>query len=304
LEVGEQGQYPTLSRQGERLCYAKNEDRYDIWRIAGPSAREDKPSTLLVSSTGADYFQNYSPDGQKIVFTSTRSGYHEIWLCDSDGANQKQLTFLEDPHSADGNWSPDGKQIAFVSPKEGSFDVYVVSVTGGFPRRLTTEASDEMFPRWSNDGRWIYFCSNRTGNNELYKMPAEGGESVQITTNGGTRASESPDGQFLYFAKTHYQGGPRGIWRIPIGGGEEEQVHIQGEMSLWEVLEQGICYLNRYSDPPAVELLDFATGEVKQLAVLEKPPGFMGFSVSPDGQWVLYHTAETELDIMLVENFL
>jgi hypothetical protein len=80
-------------------------------------------------------------------------------------------------------------------------------------------------------------------------------------------------------------------------------VHDHGELALWEVLGQGIYYLNRHSDPPAVEFLPFITDEVSQVAVLEKRPARWGFSVSPDERWILYGQQETEYDIMLVENF-
>jgi dipeptidyl aminopeptidase/acylaminoacyl peptidase len=288
------------------MSYIKADERSDIWRVGGPAApEEDRTPTRFISSTRVEQFPEYSPDGQKILFASGRSGPNEIWICDSDGSNPRRLTFLED-ESTLGSWSPDGKQIAFMSLKEGSLDIYVVKVAGGFPRRLTKETSDEFCPRWSRDGRWIYFCSNRTGGNlELFKVPAEGGDAVQLTKNGGTVASESPDGRFIYFSKTTLEWPPRplGIWRIPVDGGEEVQVHDREVFLLWEVLEQGIFYWSRDSIPPALELLDLTTGEVKQVAVLEKKPDLYGFSVSPDGRWLLYRVFEAEEDIMLVENF-
>jgi Tol biopolymer transport system component len=250
-----------------------------------------------------DYYPHYSPDGQKISFTSTRSGYQEIWICDSDGSNPRQLTFLENPFTLDGYWSPDGKQITFRSSKEGSFDIYVMNESGGFPRRLTTELSDEFAPRWSRDGRWIYFSSNRTGRFELYKVMVEGGEAIQLTKKGGTIGIESVDGQNLYFVKNEQGGFPRGIWRIPRDGGDEIQVHNRGDGYLWEVREKGIYYINRNSTPSTVEFLDFDKGETREVAVFESTPFGYGLSVSPDERWFLYIKSELEQDIMLVENF-
>jgi serine/threonine protein kinase/Tol biopolymer transport system component len=304
LGVGEHGVSPSLSRRGGRLSYAKFDRTWNLWRVGGPSAAEEhKSPTRFISSTWAVNSPQYSPDGRIVLYCSHRTGFQEIWICDSDGSNPKQLTFLEDPMTVAGNWSPDGQRIAFASMKEGSFDVYVIDATGGFPRRLTTETSVEGFPSWSNDGRWIYFTSDRTGRFELYKMRADGGEAVQITRNGGTAALESRDGQFLYFAKSAIGSGPLGIWRMPKDGGEESQIHDRGEFVCWDVLEQGICYLNRHSVPPAVELLDLTTKEVSQVAVLENRPTIYGFAVSPDGRWILYQTEENQHDIMLVENF-
>ncbi len=175
-------------------------------------------------------------------------------------------------------------------------------MAGGFPSRLTTDSSEEFAPNWSRDGRYVYFYSNRTGRRELFKVLAEGGDAVQLTTNGGTEAFESPDSRFIYFAKGYGGGGPRGIWRMPVDGGEEVQVHDRGEVVLWAVLEQGLIYVNRESDPPAIELLDFETCEISQVAVIENPKQ-EGLSVSPDQRWILYTRGPTESDIILVENF-
>jgi Tol biopolymer transport system component len=231
--------------------------------------------------------------------TSNRTGFGEVWICDSEGSNPVQLTDFRRPFSGFGKWSPDGQWIAFMSDKEGSFDIYVVSAAGGIPRRLTTDSSIEAGPGWSRDGRWLYFCSDRSGRFEVYRMPAEGGETIQMTFSGGSFSSESPDGRFLYFAKSGQAGeGPHGIWRIPSEGGDEVQIHDRGRSGLWEILDEGICYWRHNN----VEFLDFATGEVRRVAEIPKS-GSVAFAVSPDARWVLYQRTETESDIMLVENF-
>ena len=175
-----------------------------------------------------------------------------------------------------------------------------MSVMGGVPRRLTDADSEEDYPSWSRDGRSIYFRSNRNGSFELYRMPADGGEAVQLTTAGGCFAFESPDGQSLFFTKHELYLGPRGIWKIPIEGGEESKIHDRGGGNLWEVLDEGICYL--YHGPGLVEFLDLASGEVRPVAEVEGASVF-GFGVSPDGKWVVYPKPEAEADIILVENF-
>jgi Tol biopolymer transport system component len=225
-------------------------------------------------------------------------------MSDHDGENPWQVTFLETQVTNNPSWSPDGREIAFQSSKEGSNDIYTVSVGGGPPRRITTESSGEFGPSWSMDGLWIYFQSNRSGRPEIWKIPAQGGSPTQIVEKG-TTCIESPDGRYLYFAKTAMRvQGPPGIWRVPVDGGEEVQVLDQGRFLDWAIFEKGICYLNRRADPgPAIEFFDFATGGVRIVTVLEDQPGILGFSVSPDGRWVLYVHEETQREIRLVENF-
>jgi Tol biopolymer transport system component len=304
LEFGAHGVWPTVARRGGRLAYVKGEEKSDIWRVGGPSAPEDNRSpTRLISSTWLDLMPRYSPDGRQIAFVSMRSGASEIWICDSDGSNPRQLTFLnESPGNGTPSWSPDGEHIAFSLWKEGSVDVYVVSLSGGPPRRLTTGPSMEVSSSWSQDGRWIYFHANQSGRFEVWKAPAEGGDALQVTTHGGTEAFESRDGRILYFTKSLPGGVPPGIWRLPRDGGKEVQVLDRGRPLSWALLEQGILYLDRSSEPPALELFQFATGQVSRVAVVEDVFDG-GLSASPDGRSVLYTREVHEADIMLVQGF-
>jgi Tol biopolymer transport system component len=305
LEVGELGITPTVSREGNRLAYVRWESDWDIWRVGGPNAQgEIGPPEPFIASNSHEWEQEYSPDGQKILFTSGRSGYLEIWTADSDGSNVRPLTSLEDLMSTAGTWSPDSRHIAFHSPKEGDHDIYVVSATGGIPRRLTTAPWDEAGPVWSRDGRWVYFSSNRSGRLEVWKVPAEGGDQVQVTHTGGGGGVESPDGRHLYFVKSNMEGGQPGLWRIPMEGGPEERVLEHVRFIDWAPFDQGICFINR-SDPSAavIEFYEYATGTVSEVTRLPFQPLIQGISVSPDGRWILLLRGEERTDIMLVENF-
>jgi Tol biopolymer transport system component/predicted Ser/Thr protein kinase len=304
LKVGEQGILPTLSRQGARLSYVSTRLVYDIWRVGGPSAVDQtEPLPHIISKRG-DAFPQYSPDGEKIVYCSGRTGYQEIWISDHDGTTPRQVTFLEAQVTNSPSWSPDGQQIAFQSTKEGSYDIFTVGADGGPPHRVTTESWGELSPSWSRDGQWIYFSSNQSGSPEIWKTPARGGKPTRVLDKA-TTCLESPDGRFLYFSKRSPAiPGPLGIWRIPVDGGEEKQVIEHTGFRDWAIFEKGICYINRQADPgPAIEFYDFETGGIRTVTVLEDQPGNYGFSVSPDGRWILFEHVEIHGEIMLVENF-
>ena len=97
----------------------------------------------LLSSTRTDYNAQYSPDGKRIVFHSTRSGLPAIWVCSSDGSNAKQLTFLDAPLTGSPGWSPSGDRIVFDSNLTGQYEIYAISADGGKPQRLTFNPSDD-----------------------------------------------------------------------------------------------------------------------------------------------------------------
>ncbi len=307
LAVGGDAYKPSISGQGHRLAYVQNLTDSNIWRIELQSStgRGGSP-TRLIASTRGEIGPQFSPDGKSIAFCSSRSGTSEIWLCDSDGSNCLQLTSFEGPLTCAPRWSPDGQRIAFDSWPGGHGDIFVVDVERRVPRRLITSTSDDVVSSWSNDGRWIYFSSNRSGTYQLWKAPAEGGPAVQMTKNGGFAPLESPDGQFVYYAKFK----DPGIWKVSVQGGEETLIldHLQpGLWGYWAVVEEGIYFLNAKAEPrPAIEFYRFATRQVTRVFVPEKDPiyGNPGLALSPDGRWILYaQMDQTQSDIMLVENF-
>ena len=105
--------FPAVSPDGNRLAYVSDTFDQDIWRmeLAGERAMKT-PTEPLISSTMIDSSPAISPDGKRIAFLSIRSGTHEIWACDADGANPVRLTNITEANSP--SWSPDGTRIGRV----------------------------------------------------------------------------------------------------------------------------------------------------------------------------------------------
>src|SRR5262249_27372662 len=147
--------------KGKLLAYQQTLEQNDIWRLplANDKLRQGAPIPIVVSK-GFNARPRFSPDGKKIAFESTRSGYSEIWICGSDGSNCASLTSLHGVAGA-AQWSPDGRSIAFeFRPKEFT-EIYIAEVGGGQPRMVATfPGTDNLGPSWSRDGEWIYFYSN------------------------------------------------------------------------------------------------------------------------------------------------
>ena len=246
----------------------------------------------------------FSPDGGKITFESTRSGTYEVWMCQSDGSRLIQLTRFNSS-SGTPRWSPDGRQIAFDSRVGGNADIFVVDSQGGAPHKLTSDPSNEVVPSWSRDGRRVYFASDRTGRWEVWKMPSTGGPAVQVTHHGGFAAFESPTDRFLYYAKGLTV---PGLWRIPIEGGEEVEVRSSleaGYWGFWAVVDHGIYYLDMTTKPTIV-LFDLITHRTTRVFELENRPAAQapGLAISPDNKTILYTQLDAlNNDIILVENF-
>jgi dipeptidyl aminopeptidase/acylaminoacyl peptidase len=147
----------------------------------------------------------WSPDGEKIAFTSSRAateprGDLEIYVMNADGTGLMRLT-NSPANNGFPDWSPDGQKIAFQSDRDGDYEIYVMNADGTDQKRLTYEPAIDEVASWSPDGQRIVFVSNRDGNYEIYLMDADGSNTTRLTDHAADDASPvwSPDGQQIAF---------------------------------------------------------------------------------------------------------
>jgi TolB protein len=122
--------------------------------------------------------------GTKIYFDSDRTGkgQREIWSMDSDGSNQKRLTFY-DSLSMMPAVSPDGTRIAFTSYAKGNPVILIHSlITGGRLPFLNQVASMNAQPEFTPDGKQIIFSSTAAGGDaQLFVANIDGSNLHRLT---------------------------------------------------------------------------------------------------------------------------
>jgi len=183
----------------------------------------------LTSAPGYDAEGSYSPDGQWIVFTSTRPAYEgelseedsrrlendpshfgEIYLMRADGSDLKRLT--EAPGYDGGPFfSSDGKWIVWRRFEADGLiaDIWRMRLDGSGKKRLTEFGSMSWAPYPHPSGDYILFTSNKLGfdNFELFVVDFEGlKQPVRITYTPGFDGLPvpSPDGRRLAWTSTRH----------------------------------------------------------------------------------------------------
>jgi len=292
-----------VSFNGHRLTYEQLHTNTNIWRL--DLSHPQAPAQKLVASSRGQTAPNYSPDGTKIAFMSSRSGNWEIWVSDSDGSNALQLSSFGIRSTGTPRWSPDGKLIAFDSRIGGEANIYLVDPRGGVPHKLDIDVHGNNAPSWSHDGKWIYFVNGQDlSNPKIWKVASTGGHAVQIAQHLGDLPFESPDGKYVYFSHDFQ------LWQVAIDGTGEQQVSGMpqlGSNDAWSPSGSGIYFVGfDANDKAGIDFFDLNLKKVRRILVLEKPPpGWMGgLPVSPDGRWLLFtQLDELSSDLMLVENW-
>ncbi|MCB0662121.1 MAG: PD40 domain-containing protein [Saprospiraceae bacterium] len=205
-------------------------DSYDIF-IA------DKKGNILKQLTdnpGYDAEATVSPDGTKIVFTSTRSGDLELYTMDIDGSNVKQVT---DKLGYDGGafFSPDSKRLVFRASrptdkedvktytdllKQGlvqptNMEIYTCNVDGSDMKEVTNLGGANWAPFYHPSGNKIIFSTNHHTESgrqfNLFSINTDGTGLEQITYDNVFDAFPmfSPDGKYLVFSSNRNNGGGR-----------------------------------------------------------------------------------------------
>lgn len=199
---------------------------------------EGNITAQLTDEPGYDAEATLSPDGSRIVFTSTRSGDLELYTMNTDGSDVVQIT---DELGYDGGafFSPDGSKLVWRAsrPKTeeevttyqdllgkglvqpGALELFVANADGSDKRQVTHLGGANWAPFFHPSGEKIIFASNHAGLGSdnphaarkfnLFMVDLNTEEVEQITYDSVFDAFPmfSYDGKHLVFSSNRFNGG-------------------------------------------------------------------------------------------------
>ncbi len=188
----------------------------------------------LTYTAGYDAEATVSPKGDRIVFTSMRSGDLELYTMDMSGENVVQIT---DELGYDGGafFSPDGEKLIFrasrpkteeeiatykgllaeglVQPTE--MELFVCNADGSDLKQITKLGNANWAPFFHPSGEKVIFSSNHEAERgfpfNLYMINLDGTGLERVTFDSvfDSFAMFSPDGKYLVWASNRFNGGNR-----------------------------------------------------------------------------------------------
>jgi hypothetical protein len=158
--------------------------------------------TRLTFNAAFERYPVWSPDGSRIVFSSSkRNGHFDLYEKASNGAGIEQLVLASDADMYATSWSPDGQFILYHTPNESKMKLVVLPVSGDRKPRIFLQAETLLrHAQFSPDGRWIAYESHESGKPEVYVAPFPGpGGKRQVSTGGGGIPRWRRDGKELFY---------------------------------------------------------------------------------------------------------
>ena len=254
---------PQISPDGRFVAYSvgaadmdANRVARNIWVVSTSPGSQPRQLT----QTGHDTRPQWSPDGKKIAFLSSREGTPQIYVMPAQGGNAAKLTSLST--GADNEkWSPDGKTLAFTS-----------SVFPDCPDDACNRSRDDAAEKSKVKARiydhllyrhWTHWSDGKRSH--LFLVPAGGGTPRDLIP--GADYDVPPD----------ERGDPNDFAFSPDG--------------------KELCFTAVTDRPEAIStngdlfLVPVAGGEPKRIT---DNPGFDGHpAYSPDGRFIAYHSQKT-----------
>jgi Tol biopolymer transport system component len=246
-----------LSPDGKRAAVVRQEtgnETGDIW--AWDTERGNFARLTFDSRRAA--FPVWSPDGNQIVFASSREGSWNLYRKRSAESKEDELLVKSGQDKTPTSMSPDGRLLLYSqADPQTKNDVWILSNAGGGAgdRRATpllnrefNETEARFSPAFSA-APWVAYTSDESGRNEVYVCEISQNAPVakwRVSQAGGTNPRWRADGQELFFAAvdgtimavdvtlggTFQAGRPKALFRVP-----------SGNLPNWDVTPDGKRFL-------------------------------------------------------------
>lgn len=185
---------PAWSADGQMLAYSKQSARQHPYIYI--YNQKSKTQSLVVNAEGSNLSASFSPDGQKLLYSSTVGGNSDIYEMRLSDGITKQLTTLSSTE-VQPSYAPDGKSFVYTSDKvrAGRPSIYRYSFANGNAERLST-GGYAASPQLSSDGQQLAYLNGR-------KAAVMSLATRQVTDLAETGLDEparlSPSGQYAVY---------------------------------------------------------------------------------------------------------
>lgn len=143
---------PCFSPDGKRLAFVSDKDgspRIYVMNIPRPGARLEEVRAVLISKKNRENTAPaWSPDGQKLAYSSMTEGVRQIWVYDFETQEETQLTHGGNLHRENPSWAPNSLHLVFNAANDRSSELFIINLNQPEPLKISSGSGEKRFAVW------------------------------------------------------------------------------------------------------------------------------------------------------------
>jgi Tol biopolymer transport system component/predicted Ser/Thr protein kinase len=189
---------PSIAPNEKTIAFARfSGTNSDIWfrdldhgverRFTAEAARNDTPI--------------WSPEGDRIVFRSNRTGPQQIYIRSTNGSGMDELLPTDNNPKFASQWPTNNLVVYSERDQKTNIDLWLLPLDGDRkPMPFLRSQFDEAQGQVSPDQHWIAYMSDVSGQREVYIRQFRSGDGeLRISTAGGEQPRWRRDGKELFY---------------------------------------------------------------------------------------------------------
>jgi Tol biopolymer transport system component/class 3 adenylate cyclase len=283
----------SLSVDSRALATVQEDVSSDAW--VAPLAKADMAKPI--TSGGQAFCATWSPDGRIVCSKASN-----IWVMDSDGRKERQLTVNTRGADSLPRVSPDGRYVVFLSLQGTSLWPYIwrVDMDGNNAKQLTnTPTAHFSLLDISPDGKWVVYTKEDAS---IWKVAIDGGEPVRL--NDGYYPVISPDGKWIAYSYQDNDATPQhGVAIMPFDGGSPTRRIdvVTGEPIRWDINGRSFLFYKDQDGVGNIWRQPIEGGKPTQITHFVSDLIY-GFDLSRDGKQLLTNRGRETSDAVLIRD--
>jgi Tol biopolymer transport system component len=190
----------------------------DLWLVD----LERQLKTRFTFNAAQDWLSVWSPNGDRIAFTSERTGSGDLYIKSVTGGGEAELLYDDNTQKYPASWSSDGRYLLYESwGTDGAANLFALDLDeGGEPIAMQPAEFTQRVPMISPNGRWLAYVSDESGHDEIYVTAfPEGGRKWQVSTEHTLYARWGSDEELFMM-------GPTGVLQVAAVDGSGDTIRI------------------------------------------------------------------------------
>ncbi|WP_395682223.1 winged helix-turn-helix domain-containing protein [Dokdonella sp.] len=286
-------EYPDTARATDTVVYEIPRTRSALSMVAYADA--NATPRALATSTGSDAAPRVSPDGDRVVFVSDRSGQYQLWLYDLKAATALPLTDRADAGVTSPQWNAQGTRVVAVENDAQGRHLIEIDLASRRRRVLSRPEENVLLgvPGAADTYAWIAGTSGRDNRLLRVRHPGTPEETRDTLAEAVGIIEADPAKDVVYYEPT--TGGR--LFRADLDSGASQLVagRLPDGAFAWRIVDGRLWYLSDIEEKSSkLHEFDPASGNDRVIGTLDAIMRNLDFSVMPDRKQILIVPFGTE----------